>query len=122
MSEQSDHAALVEEAGKLYRAWFDYFVGDQLPAKGPVRKALTRAGRKSMSFCAFQAEHTVSRVLYRRLVLLDETTVRMVFNAMDRESRDNLMAEAKASVKKHGGKTEAHKARLIHELYGIPRF
>lgn len=122
MSEQSDHADLVDKAGHLYRAWFDYTLDERLPAKGPVRKALMRARGKTMSFCAFEAEHTVSRVLYRRLVLLDEMTVRMVFNAMDRESRDNLMAEAKASVKKHGGKTEAHKARLIHELYGIPRF
>ena len=122
MSEESDHAGLVEKAGELYRAWFDYTLDERLPAAGPVRKALMRARGKAMSFCAFEAEHTVSRVLYRRLVLLDETTVRMVFNAMDRESRDNLMAEAKASVKKHGGKLDAHKARIIHERYGIPRF
>ena len=122
MSEAEEHAALVEKAGELYRELFDYTLDERLPAKGPVRKALMRARNKSMSFCAFQAEMLPARVVYRRLVLLDEMTVRMVFNAMDRESRDNLMAEAKASVKNHGGKLDAHKARIIHERYGIPRF
>lgn len=124
MTEQSEHSDLMEKAGELYRAWFEYGISpdDRIPSKGQVRKAIFRARDKAMSFCAFQAEMLPARVVYRRLVLLDEMTVRMVFNAMDRESRDNLMAEAKASVEKHGGKLEAHKAKLIHELYGIPRF
>ena len=75
-----------------------------------------------MSFCAFQAEMLPARVVYRRMAMFEEMMIRGAFNAMSREDRDNLMAEAKASVKKHGGKLDAHKARIIHERYGIPRF
>jgi hypothetical protein len=87
-----------------------------------VYSAILRAAGAVMKFCEEEAHLLPSRVLYRRVVLLDDMAIRVVRNALSKPERDSLRDEAKASVKNHGGPKKAHEARIIRDRYGIPRF
>lgn len=87
-----------------------------------VYSATLRAASAVMKFCEEEAHLLPSRVLYRRIIQLEEQTTRIIWNATSGKARDSLVAEVKASVKDHGGPEKAHKARAIRDKYGIPRF
>jgi hypothetical protein len=103
------------------RAWWD-FDAEGLKVSNPVRAGLIRSKTNVLEFCKEEAYLLPSRVLYRRMVLLDEMVVRRVFSTMPQEDRDTLLCEAYASAKKPKETYWGVKSRLIHDKYGIPRF
>jgi hypothetical protein len=121
MSEESERLARVEEMEDWARAWWD-FDAEGLDASSPVRAGLIRSKRNVLEFCEEEAYLLPSRILYRRMALLDEMVVRWVFNSISQKDRDRIVAEAKASAKNPGKPCWGEKSRLIHDMYGIPRF
>lgn len=121
MNEEEERLARVEEMEAWARAWWD-FDAEGLDVSNPVRAGLIRSKKNVLEFCEEEAYLLPSRVLYRRMVLLDEMVVRRVFRSMPREGRDRIVAEVKASTTDHEETYLGMKSRLIHNLYGIPRF
>lgn len=110
---------------KRARIWHDMWeiAVEEFPThEGWIQSAMLRVKKKITRFCILEAGELPSRVLYRRVMLLDDMAIRAVTNAMTRADRASLRDEAKASVKNHGGPKSAHKARIIRDRYGIPRF
>ena len=121
--EEDDRLELLKEVAEWRNEWYDVDADcHRHESRGPVRAAILHARRIVMDFCELEAKHLPSRVLHRRVVLLDEQVVRMVNNALPSVNRDTLEAEVKTSVKNHGGPAKAHRARLLRSRYGIPRF
>ena len=85
-----------------------------------IRRILLQVKRQIRQFAEYEGPYLPSRVLYRRMIHMDDLMIRRVFNSLPESERDTLIAEAKASVKKHGGTKEAHKARLLRKQFGIP--
>jgi hypothetical protein len=91
-------------------------------SRDQVYSAILRAAGTVMKFCEEEAHLLPSRVLCRRVVVLDDMAIRMVNNALPSADRDTLEAEVTTSVKNHGGPAKAHRTRLLRCRYGIPRF
>ncbi len=121
--EEEDRQERYRQVG-VWCAMWGVFVIDQHRGKSRDRvySAILRAAGAVMKFCEEEAHLLPSRILYRRIIQLEEQTVRIIWNATSGKTRDNLVDEAKASVKNHGGPEKAHKARIIRDRYGIPRF
>ena len=121
--EEDDRLELLKQVRAWYDEWQDVDA-DCHPheSRGPVRAAILHARRIVMDFCEFEAYTLPSRILRRRVVLLDDQVVRMVNNALPNINRDTLEAEVTTSVKNHGGPAKAQRARLLRSRYGIPRF
>jgi hypothetical protein len=118
--EERDRLELLAQVSIWHDMWG---LAEEFPARdAQVRRAMLRAKRQIDRFWILEAHELPSRVLYRRVVLLDDMAIRMVKNALFKSGRDSLRDEAKASVKNHGGPREAHEARIIRSRYGIPRF
>lgn len=121
MSEEEELAARIDEMEAWALAWFDYDVDGKRP-RGKMRAGLLRSKKNILEFCREEAYQLPSRVLYRRMVQLDEMVVRRIFNSMPKADRDILTAEVSASAKAAGETYWGEKSRLIHNMYGIPRF
>ena len=89
-------------------------------ASASIRRILLQVRRQISQFSQYEGPYLPSRTIYRRMCEIDDLMIRRVFSAMPKGERDTLMAEAEASVKKHGSVVEAHRARLIRERFGIP--
>ena len=121
--EEEDCLELLKRVMRWYDEWVDVDADCQShESRGPVRGAILHARRIVMDFCENEAHTLPSRVLHRRVILLDDRVVWMVNNALPNMNRDTLEAEVKTSVKNHGGPTKANRARLLRSRYGIPRF
>ena len=121
--EEHDRLELLKRVRSWYDEWQDVDADcHSWESRGPVRAALIHAKRIVMDFCQEEAYTLPSRVLHRRVILLDDQVVRMMNNALPNVNRDTLEAEVKTSVKNHGGPAKAHRARLLRSRYGIPRF
>lgn len=121
MNEEKERLARVEEMEAWARLWWD-FDAEDLNVSNPVRAGLIRSKRNVLEFCKEEAYLLPSRVLYRRMVLLDEMVVRRVFNSMPDGGRATIVSEVLASAKNPGETCLGVKSRLIHDMYGIPRF
>jgi len=119
--EVADLAARTEEMEAWARAWWN-FDAEGLKTSNPVRAGLIRSKKNVLEFCKEEAYLLPSRVLYRRMVLLDEMVVRRVFMSMADGDRATILREVNASAKKRGKTYWGVKSRLIHDKYGIPRF
>lgn len=119
--EERDRLELLKQV-RIWCGMWELVATDPPGNNAPVRRAIIRMQRGVGRFWAREARELPSRVLYRRVVLLDDMAIRMVKNALSEPGRDSLRDEAKASVKNHGGPKKAHEARIIRDRYGIPRF
>jgi hypothetical protein len=120
--EERDRLELLKQVRIWHDMWGLAIEEFPITHKAGVWRAMLRVKKKIIRFCLLEAHELPSRVLYRRVVLLDDMAIRVVRNALSRPERDSLRDEAKASVKNHGGPREAHEARIIRSRYGIPRF
>ena len=121
--EERDRLELLKRVRAWYDEWQDVDADcHSWESRGPVRAAILHARRNVIDFCELEANYLPSRVLRFRADLLDKQTVRMVDNALPGANRVILEAEVTASVKNHGGPAKAHRAQLLHDRYGIPRF
>ncbi len=62
-----------------------------------------------------------SRVLFRRMVAMDDCLIRIIYESLPADECATLDAEAAASVEAYGSVIEAHRARLLRDRFGIPR-
>jgi hypothetical protein len=121
--EERDQRELLKRVRAWHNEWLDVDADcHSWESRGPVRAAILHARRNVIDFCTLEAGYLPSRVLRRRVLLLDDQVVRMVNNALPKINRVTLDAEVAASVINHGGPAKAHRARLLRSRYGIPRF
>lgn len=119
--EEEQKQAMLVSAREWASRWYDCVPKIEYGAtSASIRHILLSVRRQVQTFWKGEAEYLPSRVIYRRMVEMDDLMIRRVFSALPKSERDTLIAEAKASVKKHGGTTEAHKARLLRKRFGIP--
>lgn len=122
MTEQSDSEAMRATLKEWVARWVPVDPPEEYgAASATIRRHIVGTRDRILRFASFEGPFLPSRVLFRRMVEMDDTLIRNVYAALSARDRDSIDAEARASVEKHGSVEEAHRARLIRDRFGIPR-